>query len=84
MRCLLRGQVHERILSLKNQIIQFFEDQNASCKFSKQTFYRNAAFLSNIRSKRNQLNVSLQGETKTVIRDVAAMAWWLERLLRSR
>ena len=56
----------EKVLSLQKQIVNFFEDKNISCKLSEQNFCRNAAFLCDVMSKQNQLNVSLQGETKSI------------------
>jgi len=66
VRWLSQGQVLEKVLSLQKQIVNFFEDRNVSCKLSEQNFCRNAAFLCDVTSKQNQLNVSLQGETKPV------------------
>ena len=60
-----QGQVLEKVLPLQKQIVNFFEDKNMSCKLSEQNFCRNAAFLCNVMSKQNQLDVSLQGETKS-------------------
>ena len=50
----------------KKQIVNFFEDKNISCKLSEQNFCRKAAFLCDVMSKQNQLNVSLHGETKSI------------------
>ena len=61
-----QGQVLEKVLPLQKQIVNFFENKNISCKLSEQNFCRNAAFLCYVMSKQNQLNVSLQGETKSV------------------
>ena len=61
-----QGQVLEKVLLLQKQIINFFEDKNISCKLSEQNFCRNAAFLCDVISKQNQLNVSLIGETKSI------------------
>ena len=67
VRWLSQGQVLEKVLSLQKQIIvNFFKDRNMSCKLSEQNFCRNAAFLCDVMSKQNQLNVSLQGEMKSI------------------
>ena len=66
VRWLSQGQMLEKVLSLQKQIVNFFEDKNISCKLSEQNFCRNAAFLCDVMSKQNQLNVSLQGETKSI------------------
>ena len=58
-------QVLKKVLPLQKQIANFFEDKNMSCKLSEQNFFRNAAFLCNVMSRQNQLDVSLQGETKS-------------------
>jgi len=65
VRWLPQGQVLEEGLSWQKQIVNFFEDRNISCKLSEQNYCRNAAFLCDVMSKQNQLNVSLQGETKS-------------------
>ena len=66
VRWLSQGQVFEKVLSLQKQIINFFKDKNISCELSEQNFCRNAAFLCDVMSKQNQLNVSLQGKTKSM------------------
>ena len=66
VRWLSQRQVLEKVLSLQKQIVNFFEDKNISCKLSEQIFCRNAAFLWDVMSKHNQLNVSLQGKTKSI------------------
>ena len=66
VRWMSQGQVLEKVLPLQKQIVNFFEDKNLSCKLSEQNFCRNAAFLCDVMSKQNQLNVSLQGETKSI------------------
>jgi len=66
VRWLSQGQVLEKVLSLQKLIVNFFEDRNISCKLSEQNFCRNATFLCDVMSKQNQLNVSLQGETKSI------------------
>ena len=58
--------MHKKFSSLQKQIVDFFEDKNISCKLSEQNFCRNAAFLCDVMSKQNQLNVSLQCETKSI------------------
>ena len=66
VRWMSQGQVLEKVLPLQKQIVNFFEDKNISCKLSEQNFCRNAAFLCDLMSKQNHLNVSLQGETKSI------------------
>ena len=66
VRWLSQGQVLEKVLSLQKQIVKFFEDKNISCKLPEQIFCRNAAFWCDVMSKQNQLNVSPQGETKSI------------------
>ena len=66
VRWMPQGQVLEKFLPLQKQIVNFFEDKNLSCNLSEQNFCRNAAFLCDVMSKQNQLNVSLQGETKSI------------------
>jgi len=66
VRWLSKGQVLEKVLSLQKQIVNFFEDRNIPCKLSEQNFCRNAVFLCDVMSKQNQLNVSLEGETKSI------------------
>jgi hypothetical protein len=45
---------------------KFYEEQNRQCELLKEDFYRNAEFLCDIMSKQNDLNISLQGETKSI------------------
>ena len=66
VRWLSQGQVLEKLLSLQKQIVNFFEDKNIFCKLSEQNFCKNAAFLCDVMSKQNQLNVFLQGDTKSI------------------
>jgi len=66
VRWLSRGQVLEKVLSLQKQIVNFFKVRNISCKLPEQYFCWNAAFLYDVMLKQNQLNVSLQGETKSI------------------
>ena len=53
-------------LKIKIQNNKIYNKNCISCKLSEQNFCRNAAFLCDVMSKQNQLNVSLQGETKSV------------------
>ena len=62
----IQKKILEKVLSLQKQIVNFFEDKNISCKLSEQNFCRKAAFLCDVMSKQNQLNVSLHGETKSI------------------
>ena len=66
VRWMSQGQVLEKVLPLQKQIVNFFEDKNIFCTLSEQNFCRNAAFLCDVMSKQNQINVSLQGETKSI------------------
>ena len=65
VRWLSQGQVLAKMLSLREQIIKFYEEQNGQYELLKD-FYRNAAFLCHIMSKQNDLNISLLGKTKYI------------------
>jgi hypothetical protein len=66
LRWLSQGQVLAKILFLREQIVKFYEEQNQQCELLKEDFYRNAIFLCDIMSKQNDLNISLQGGTKSI------------------
>ncbi len=66
MRWLSQGQVLVKILSLPEKIIDFYHENNQNCELSDANFLQDAAFLCNIMSKKNELNISLQGKNKSI------------------
>ena len=66
VRWLSQGQVLVKILSLRNEIIDFFQRTNKHCALSDPDFHLDVAFLCDLMSKQNELNISLQGKTKSI------------------
>lgn len=66
VRWLSRGQILSKVLSVQEQILTFYQDQGKPCELSDKEFCRNVAFLSDIMTKQNDLNISLQGKTKHI------------------
>ena len=61
-RWLYRGNILSKIFKLKQQIVSFYEKQKKHCYLSDFDFIRNTAFLYNLISKQNELNIFLQGK----------------------
>ena len=63
VRWLSRGNIGllSKILKLKHQIVSFYEKQNKQCDLSDVDFIRNVAFLCDLMSKQNEINIFLQG-----------------------
>ena len=66
VRWLSRGNILSKIFKLKQQIVSFYEKQKKHCYLSDFNFIRNAAFLCNLMSKQNKLNIFLQGKSKCI------------------
>ena len=66
VRWLSQGQVLVKILSLREKIIQLYNENNQNCVLSDANFLQDTAFLCDIMAKQNELNVSLQGKNKSV------------------
>ena len=63
VRWLSRGNILSKIFKLKQQIVSFYEKQKKHCYLSNFDFIRNAAFLCDLMSKQNELNIFLQGKS---------------------
>lgn len=66
VRWLSRGQVLVKVLTLRKEILQFYDEQKQQCELLDEEFCRNVAFLCDIMVKQNELNFSLQGRTKHI------------------
>lgn len=66
VRWLSTGQILKKVLSLKSNILNFYINQGTFCYLSDDNFCRNVAFLSDIMTLQNNLNVCLQGKTKHI------------------
>ena len=66
VRWLSRGNILSKIFKLTQQIVSFYEKQKKHCYLSDFDFIRNAAFLCNLMSKQNKLNIFLQGKSKCI------------------
>ncbi|XP_023226735.1 general transcription factor II-I repeat domain-containing protein 2B-like [Centruroides sculpturatus] len=66
VRWLSTGQVLIKVLSLRRQILNFYQEQGKQCDLSDEVFLRNLAFLSDMMTKQNNLNICLQGETRYI------------------
>ncbi|XP_067126929.1 general transcription factor II-I repeat domain-containing protein 2B-like [Centruroides vittatus] len=66
VRWLSTSQVLIKVLSLRRQILNFYQEQGKQCDLSDEVFLRNLAFLSDMMTKQNNLNVCLQGETRYI------------------
>ena len=66
VRWLSQDQVLVKILSLREKIIQLYNENNQNCVLSDANFLQDTAFLCDIMAKQNELNVSLQGKNKSV------------------
>ena len=66
VRWLSRGNILSKIFNLKQQIVSFYEKQKKHCYLSDFNFIRNAAFLCDLMSKQNELNIFLQGKSKCI------------------
>lgn len=66
VRWLSTGQVLKKVLALRRQILNFYQEQGKLCDLSDEAFCRNIAFLSDIMTKQNNLNICLQGKTKHI------------------
>ena len=66
VRWLSQGQVLVKIVSLREKIIQLYNENNQNCVLSDANFLQDTAFLCDIMAKQNELNVSLQGKNKSV------------------
>ncbi|XP_029641270.1 protein FAM200B-like [Octopus sinensis] len=66
VRWLSQGKILIKILSLRRQIIDFFKENNKHCHLSDPNFFRDVAFLCDVMSKQNELNISLQGKNKCI------------------
>lgn len=66
VRWLSQGKVLVKILSLRRHIIDFFKENDKHCELSDPNFYRDVAFLCDVMSKQNELNISLQGRNKSI------------------
>src|SRR5277367_2378347 len=66
VRWLSQGRVLERLIKLKEQILSFFEEKNEPCAFEDPEYCKDVSFLCDIMAKQNDLNVNLQGNSKTI------------------
>ena len=66
VRWLSRGNILSKIFKLKQQIVSFYEKQKKHCHLSDFDFIRNNAFLCDVMSKQNKLNIFLQGKSKCI------------------
>ena len=66
VRWLSRGNILSKIFKLKQQIVSFYEKQKKHCYLSDFDFIRNAAFLFDLMSKQNELNIFLQSKSKCI------------------
>lgn len=66
VRWLSQGKVLVKILSLREKIIQLYNENNQNCVLSDVNFLQDTAFLCDIMTKQNELNISLQGKNKSV------------------
>ena len=66
VRWLSRGNILSKIFKLKQQIDSFHEKQKKHCYLSDFDFIRNNAFLCDLMSKQNKLNIFLQGKSKCI------------------
>ncbi|XP_065664733.1 general transcription factor II-I repeat domain-containing protein 2-like [Hydra vulgaris] len=66
VRWLSQGLVLQKLLELRKQIKEFFTSQKEICELSNPEFCRDAAFLCDLMTKHNMLNISLQGKTKSI------------------
>ncbi|XP_026475439.1 general transcription factor II-I repeat domain-containing protein 2B-like, partial [Ctenocephalides felis] len=66
VRWLSSGHVLIKVLSLRRQILNFFQEQGKLCDLSDKVFLRNLAFLADMMTKQNNLNICLQGETRYI------------------
>jgi hypothetical protein len=70
VRWLSQGQLLAKMLSLREQVVKFYEEQNQQCELLKEDFYRNAVFPCDIMSHQHDFNISLQGKTKSIDYDL--------------
>ena len=66
VRWLSRGNIFSKIFKLKQQILSFYEKQKKHCYLSDFDFTKNAAFLCDLMSKQNELNIFLQGKSNCI------------------
>ena len=66
VRWLSRGNILSKIFKLKQQIVSFYEKQKKHCYLSDFDFIRNAAFLCDLMSIQNELNIFLHGKSKCI------------------
>ena len=66
VRWLSQGNILSKIFKLKQQIVSFYEKQKKHCYLSDFDFITNAAFLCDLMSKQNELNIFLQGKSKCI------------------
>ena len=66
VRWLSRRNILSKIFKLKQQIVSFYEKQKKHFYLSDFDFIRNAAFLCDLMSKQNELNIFLQGKSKCI------------------
>ena len=66
VRWLSRGNILSKIFKLKKQIVSFYVKQKKHCYLSDFNFITNAAFLCDLMSKQNELNIFLQGKSKCI------------------
>ncbi|XP_042908433.2 general transcription factor II-I repeat domain-containing protein 2-like [Parasteatoda tepidariorum] len=66
VRWLSTGQVLIKVLSLRRQILNFYQEQGKQCDLSDEVFLKNLAFLSDMMTKQNNLNICLPGETRYI------------------
>ena len=64
VRWLSRGNILSKIFKLKQQTVSFYEKQKKHCYLSDFDFIRNVAFLCDLMSKQNELNIFFQGKSK--------------------
>ena len=66
VRWLSRGNIFSKIFKLKQLIVSFRKKQKKHSKLLDFDFIRNAAFLCDLMSKQNELNIFLQGKSKFI------------------
>ena len=66
VRWLSRGNILSKTSKLRQQIVSFYEKQKKHCYLSDFDFIKNPAFLCDLMSKQNELNIFLQGKSKCI------------------